>query len=137
MRLSPAAFSTALLIPFSSFPLLHGRRASGLGELYLSLPVPLCPTEGYDAASEKNASSRLPTLVRWPPRQHCLVDRHNCGSALDNDADEVPGLSCPRRPVHATALDAVPPLPSFEPCERIHTTSLRLQPWSLNTASAR
>jgi len=38
----------------------------------------------------------------------------------------VSGFPSPRRPVHATALDAVPPLPSFEPYERIHLISLLL-----------
>jgi hypothetical protein len=35
----PAAFSTALCIPFSPSFLLHGRRALGLTELHLSLPT--------------------------------------------------------------------------------------------------
>jgi hypothetical protein len=64
------------------------------------------PTEGYGATSPKNASSQLPALIRPSPRQYCLVDHYDDGSALDNDADEVPGFPGPRRPVRATALDA-------------------------------
>jgi hypothetical protein len=41
---------------------------------------------GYDAASEKDALSRLPALLRWPPWQHCLVDYHGRAFAL---ADEI------------------------------------------------
>jgi hypothetical protein len=50
MRSPPAAFSTALLISLSSFPLLHGRRVSGIGKLHLSATRAPAPTERYDAA---------------------------------------------------------------------------------------
>jgi hypothetical protein len=60
-----------------------------------------------------------------PSRQHCLIDRHDRRSAFDNGANEVPGFPGPRRLVHATALNAVPPLPSNLP-ERKYPTSLRL-----------
>ena len=61
------------------------------------------------ARNKKNASSRPPALIRWPPPQHYLVDRHGRGSALDNDADDMPGFPGPQRLSQATALDVVPP----------------------------
>jgi hypothetical protein len=54
------------------------------------------PQALYDAASEKTTSSRLPALIRWAPLQHCLFDRYGRGSALDNDADDVPCFPGPR-----------------------------------------
>ena len=51
----------------------------------------------YDAASEKTTSSRLPALIRWAALQNCLVDPYGRGSALDNDADDVPCFPGPRR----------------------------------------
>jgi hypothetical protein len=63
MRSSPVSFSTTLLASLSSFPLLHGRRASGLGELLLlSLTRALLPTDGYDAPVRKLPHRNCPLL---------------------------------------------------------------------------
>jgi len=97
---------------FLSFPLLHGHRASALGDLQLSASGALLPTEGYDATSEKIYLSRLLALVRWPSRPYYLVDHLGRGPTLGNNAGEVLGSLGSRRLIHVTALDAVPPLPS-------------------------
>ena len=88
--LSPAAFSTALSIPFSPFILLHSpvvpqaRRAS---------PSPACPpvpTERYDAASEEKCLSATPSsdsLDTPAALSHCSS---TCGSSLEIDDDGVP-----------------------------------------------
>jgi hypothetical protein len=93
----PRRFFNSSLNPFfPPFPLLHDRRATGLGEPHLSL-LGLCyPQKNTNAASEKNALSRLPALICWPPRQYSLADHQGRGSALRNEADEVPG--CPGSP---------------------------------------
>jgi hypothetical protein len=58
----------------------------------------------------------------------CIVSSTVPAASLpfDNDMGELPGFPGYRRLVHVTALDAVSPLPFFNPCERLHPTSLRL-----------
>ena len=106
---------------------LRSRRAP------LSPLEPLFPTEGYNAASEKNISSRQLAITRWPSRQYCLVDS---GSALDNDADDVPGFPGSRRLVHVNCFRCSTTATFLQPRERIHTISLRLHRRH-NAASAR
>jgi hypothetical protein len=94
----PRRFFNTSLLPFCCTALVPQAAASS--------------TEGYDVTSQKIASSQLPAQIRSSPRQHCLVHYYGYGSALGNDADEVPGFPGSRRPVHATALDTGPLLPS-------------------------
>ena len=71
---SPAAF-LSILSPPSSF--LAMSRASGLWRAPLSPRPPLQargPTERYDEASQKNASTRLLAVTRSRSRQHSLVN---------------------------------------------------------------
>jgi hypothetical protein len=64
-----AGFSTQISVIFSpSFPLPSSVRPSCLRPRR-ALPFPaerVFLVGGYDAASEKNALSRLPALLRWP-----------------------------------------------------------------------
>jgi hypothetical protein len=63
-------------------------------------------------ASEKNTSARPPALIRSTPRQTLSRQLSDRGSTVD--ADRVPGVLGRWRLVHAMALDAGLPLPSFK-----------------------
>jgi len=78
------------------------------------------------ARPARTSSSRLPALIRWPPRQYYLVNYHDRGSALENDADEVSGFPGSRQPIHATALRRTNHYYPPSTFERIHPASLRL-----------
>jgi hypothetical protein len=82
-RSSPRRFfTTAESLFFLSFP--FPARSSCLRPVAHFAPAtPLFPTEGYDASSQKNASSQLPALIRSSRRQYCLVDHYGRGSSLE------------------------------------------------------
>src|SRR5271155_5310831 len=77
---SPAAFPTTLFLQFS--PLLSPHTAPVVPKASASSTFPCMPppsTERYDAACQKNASARPPTLIRSTPPQHSLIGRPTVG----------------------------------------------------------
>ena len=96
---------TPLCIPISSFHPLHGRHASDLGELHLSPPGLLFLTERYGTAS---GFYSLPPFSIVPSTVLAV------GLPLTMAPMKFPGFRS-QRLVHATVLNAVPPLPSFKP----------------------
>jgi hypothetical protein len=102
-RSSPAAFSTPFLslIPFSCTAIVPQAKASSTFPLPRPVPHRRIRCDQLEKCLGATAGSY--SLV---PRQHCLFYHYGRGSALNNDADGVPGFPGPRRPVHATALDA-------------------------------
>ena len=82
-RSSPAVFSTTLCLSFSS-PLHSPRTTPVVPQASASSTFPCRPpplTERYDAACERNASERPPTLIRSTSPQHSLVKRPTVGLA--------------------------------------------------------
>jgi hypothetical protein len=106
---SPAAFPTALSLPFIFSPSLPCTRLSCLSPRR----APLAPfrAERYNLASKKNSSARPLPLIRSTPRQHFLVYQTDRTSTLINDVGGVPRFPDHRRLVRATDLDAGPLLP--------------------------
>jgi hypothetical protein len=85
--------SSATLPPFP-FPPSHSHTGPSRLGPWQSQPSPRTSVsaERYNAASEKNTAAHLLIPTRSTPRQRFLLDRPDCGSALDDDADEVPGF---------------------------------------------
>jgi hypothetical protein len=124
-RSSPSSFQhTSLSLPSYTAIVSQPRRALTFAA------EPVFPVGGYETTSEKyfttTACSYSLAPIRLLLRQHCLIDRHGRGFALDNDTDDVLGFPGSRATFgQVTALDAVQ-LSSFNSCERIHITPLRL-----------
>jgi hypothetical protein len=114
--LSPAAFPSSSLLPFPplDFP-IRPHRALGFDELHFPLQ-PVSPQREYDAASETNASSQSPALIRSTPppslnRSSLSSSRPTVGLPL---AVMLMACLAPGRPRrgHTPAADAGPPLRS-------------------------
>jgi hypothetical protein len=110
--LVPRRFPSSSLLPFPPFNFpIRPHRALGFDELHLPLQ-PVSPQREYDAASETNASSQSPALIRSTPPTS--LNRSSLSSSRPTVAVMLMTCLAPGRPRcgHTPAADAGPPLRS-------------------------